>query len=153
MLKKIVVMGILFTLTFTMGCTLQDPRKNPSYSIFPEIILDYDFDSDDTKVWVKSALSDFKYDRINIEISYGEIKQSVDDNNTYCLYMHTKLLIFNLTISVVAENKEFNFDSNVKVDLNGEHLLILAIYDDGDIKEEMILEDDLPYKKVLKELR
>ena len=152
MLKKLIVMGILIISLLTMGCTLQDPRSNPSYSVFPEILLDYDSDTDEVKIWVKSALSDFKYDNIKIEISDDKDKLISDDNNTYCLNVFTKSTLFNLSVQVKADDKEFGFDSQIEVDLLGEYLIRITIYEKGEKSEELIRKDDLPYKKVLKEI-
>lgn len=152
--KKLIVTGILFALILTMGCTLQDPSSNPSYSVFPEILVDYDIDSEETKIWVKSALSDFKYDQIKYEIlsDEGQKNYIIQENNTYCLPYSTKLTSFNLTISVLSEEKEFGFSCRIEIEQAAEYLIRVIIYEEREEIEEILKIDDLPYKKVLEEL-
>jgi hypothetical protein len=152
--KKLILTGILFILLLTMGCTLQDPRSNPSYSVFPEILVDYDIDSEETKIWVKSALSDFKYDQIRYEIlsDEGQKNYIIQENNTYCLPYSTKSTSFNLTISVLSEEKEFGFNCRIETEQTAEYLIRVIIYEEGEEIEEILKIDDLPYKKVLEEL-
>ncbi len=85
MIKQLATLGVVLILAITTGCVLQDPRSNPSYSVFPEILLDYDFDASETGIWVKSALSDFKYDSILLEVINDDNneKQIIQENNTY----------------------------------------------------------------------
>ena len=151
MLRKLIAVGTFLILTLSMGCTLQDPRSSPSYSVFPEILLDYDLDTDETKVWVKSALSDFKYDNILLEITIGDDTRVVQENNTYCTQITTKSPEFNLTITATSEDKIFGYQCEVMIE-SQEGGLLITIFEPGSDSEEEIREDDLPFKKVLDEL-
>ncbi len=159
MIRKIIVFCIfsiiVFSMIFSMGCILQDPKTNPSYSVLPEVLLDYDFDTEETKIWVKSALSDFKYDNITIEISYNGQNEISNDNNTYGISISTKQKVFELFTLVVSEEKKFEFISKVDVDVTREDLIIITTYDEitSEELEEVVLEEDLPYKKILSEVK
>jgi hypothetical protein len=134
-----------------MGCTLQDPRSNPAYSVFPEVLIDYDLDEKLTKIWVKSALSDFKYDNIRIEISTNDDLRIIEDGNTYCLSASIYYKIFNLTISVKSEENEFDYNSRIEVELY-EFGMDLRIFDYITDEEDVVSKEDLPFKKVLEEV-
>jgi len=159
MKKRLALFGIFITIFLTIGCTLQDPSSNPSYSVLPKLLIDFDYDVGETNVWVKSAVGDFKYDNITIEISSNEQKRIIMNNNTYFLSTSTELSEFNLDITVNAtvksEEKRFIFNCEVNVDVVGEDLIIITTYDErtDEELEEKIQEDDLPYKKILEEFK
>ena len=152
--KRLIVSVILFLLILNMGCTLQDPKSNTSYSVFPEILVDYDLDAEETKIWVKSALSDFKYDNIMYEITTDQAQEKyiIQENNTYCLAYSTELTLFNLTISVISEEKEFVFNCRIEIYQTEEFTIRIIIDEEGKKSEEILKIDDLPYKKVLEEV-
>lgn len=152
--KRLIIAGLFFILLCFSGCILQSPGDNPSYSVLPRLLLDYDFDSDNTKIWVKSALSDYRYTNITIEIINNSESYSISDNNTYGLSAATQLKIFNLHIYVVAEEKIFEILLNIDVDETREDLIIITTYNEGTDEEieEIITEKDLPFKKILNEI-
>lgn len=157
MIKRLALLCIFLSIFLTIGCTLQDPTSNPSYSVLPKLLLDYDSDSGETGIWVKSAVGDFKYDNITIEISFNEQRIIFMNNNTYFLSASTVMPEFNLDITVNStvnsEERRFIFNCEVKVDLVGEDLIIITTYDEKTDKEleEKLHKDDLPYKKILEE--
>ncbi|WP_455391908.1 hypothetical protein [[Eubacterium] cellulosolvens] len=155
MKRKIFLVCILTILILTMGCTLQGPESNPSFSVLPEVLLDYDFDTEETKIWVKSAISDFRYDNITIKLSTTNKTEMVLDNNTYGASIYTKHKLFYLEILVVSEEKMFRFYGKVDVDINREDLIIITTYDEitDEPTEEAFLEDDLPYREILEEIK
>ena len=112
-----------------MCCILQDPKSNPSFSVLPELLLDYDFETDEARIWVKSAVSDFKYDNITIEMSYDDQKQTIIENNTYCTSTSTLQKVFNLKIILVSEEKIFEFDCKIDIYIMREDLIIITKYD------------------------
>jgi hypothetical protein len=152
--KRLLIAGLFFILICFSGCILQSPGDDPSYSVLPRLLLDYDFDSDETKIWVESALSDYRYTNITIEINYKNNSHSISDNNTYGLFASTQLKIFNLHIYIVAEEKIFELEINVDVDELREDLIIITTYDEETDEEieETISEEDLPFKKILDEI-
>ena len=154
MRQKLVAVGIFLILILTMGCILQSPGSNPSYSVLPKILLDYDFETDETKIWVNSALGDFRYENITIEISNNNQKQVIIENNTYSVSTFIKHKVFNLNIIVISEDKKFGFNCKIDVDLSKD-LIIITIYDEttGKGTEEDIQKDNLPFKKILEELK
>ena len=154
-MKKIIfLVFLIMLLTTIMGCTLQGPESNPSFSILPEVLLDYDFDENEVDIWVKSAISDYKYNNITIEISKDDNTWVIQDNYTYCVYTSSELNSFKLKIIVNGNEKSFGFESEVDVDLLREDLIIITTYDDltAEANEERVAEDDLPYKKILNEI-
>lgn len=154
MMRKLTIACILTILILMMGCTLQGPEDNPSFSVLPEILIDFDFESEETKIWIKSALSDFRYNNITIELITDQATEVISDNYTYGYSLYTKLKVFHLNIDVASEKKLFNFYCKVDVDLTREDLIIITTYDEitEEPEEESLLEDDLPYKKILKEI-
>jgi hypothetical protein len=151
MRNEIIVICILLLLFFTTGCTLQSPEDNPTYSVLPEMLLDYDFQSQETKIWVKSAISDFKYDSIIIELMLNESKIINQDNNTYCIFTITKSINFNITINVFFKERVFQYQASILVQFD-EEIISITIFEPIDESEEIVFEDDLPFKKVLEEL-
>ena len=153
MMRKFTLVCIFSILILMMGCLLQSPESNPSFSILPEVIIDYDFDAEETKIWVKSALSDYKYDNITIEISNDPYYEIVIKNNTYCETISTEIKIFNLNIIAVSKDRIFELNCDVDVDLLREDLIIITTYDitTNEPTEERLLEDNLPFKKILEE--
>jgi hypothetical protein len=152
--RILITTGIfLILIILSLGCTLQDPKDHPSYSVYPEVLIDYDFDSTETKVWVKSALSDFKYDQIVIEALDENGVQTVSENNTYCISLSTKATKFNLTIYAISEENQFGYSCNIDIDLEliEEALITITIFDHEEETEEIIEAENLPFKKVLKE--
>jgi hypothetical protein len=105
MLKKVIIVLIILILVSTTGCTLPDPREDPSYSVFPKMILDYDIEQEQIRVWVKSAIGDFKYDYIKIEISSVNYTKTVEENNTYSTQLSSEVNDFNLTLFVTTEER------------------------------------------------
>ncbi len=150
MMKKLAIMGILSLIILTMGCTLQDPRENPTYSMIPEVLVDYDFEEKETKIWVKSAISDFKYNSITFEILMDNKLEIIQENNTYCSSVFIEDNIFNLTILVVSKEREFEYISQVEIELL-EDDVIIRIYDISADEEDVVTLDNLPWKKVLEE--
>ena len=57
-------------------------------------------------------------------------------------------------IYIVADEKFFELEINIDVDETREDLIIITTYDEGTDEEleEIITEDDLPYKKILDEI-
>jgi hypothetical protein len=151
MKDKIIIFGIFISLLLTMGCTLQSPEDNPTYSVLPEMLLDYDQDNQETKIWVKSAISDFKYNKIIIELTSNGINKITQDNNTYCISTSTKSNNFNISISVISENNEFQYQASIRIQFE-EEILTITIFEPIEDLEEIILEDDLPFKRVLEEV-
>ena len=153
MMRKFTLGCIFSILILMMGCLLQSPESNPSFSILPEVIIDYDFDAEEIKIWVKSALSDYKYDNITIAISKDPYHQIVVKNYTYCETISTEMKVFNLKIIAASEDRIFEFNCDVDVDLLREDLIIITTYDiiTNEPTEERLLEDNLPFKKILKE--
>lgn len=152
MLKKYIIFIIItfIVLIFCMGCVLQDPKENPSYSVLPEVLIDYEESTEEIDIWVKSAISDFKYDSIQIQVTNKTITQRSEDNNTYCIYHSTKYTEFNLTIIVLFEEKEFNFQTSVRQEYIEEELNFV-LFNIEDEEEEVFTIKDLPIKKVLEE--
>jgi hypothetical protein len=155
MLRKGSLIIIFIIMNLSMGCILQGPDNNPSFSMLPELLLDYDFDADETDIWVKSALSDFKYENISIEVDYENIYKKEEDNKTYCVHLSTKLMVFNLNIIVNSLEKTFTYQGTIDIDLMREDLIIITTYDEitDEPTEEILSEDDLPYKIILKEFK
>jgi len=149
--KKIFVMGIFSLIIFTMGCTLQDPRENPTYSVIPEVLIDYDFEEKETKIWVKSAISDFKYNSITFEISMDNAIRIFEENNTYCSSVNIEKNMFNVSIYVESKDREFEYNSKIEIELF-ENDAILRIYDLDTNDLDVLSLDELPLKKVLEEL-
>ena len=155
MLKKVAVGTLIVLIIFSSGCLLQDPSKSPLYSVLPKLILDYDVDDGLTRVWVRSALGDFKYENITIEATFQNETVVARDNNTYGLFMIVEFKIFNLYILVNSEDKAFSFKCKVEIDSFGEDLITIITYDeitDEEIDEPVQFED-LPYKKILEEVK
>lgn len=151
MKKRIVVMGIFLLLILAMGCTLQDPRTNPSYSVIPEVLIDFDFNEERTKIWVKSAISDFEYDSIKMEITANNNLNIVKDNNTYCSHVFVKSKSFNMTILAISEDKEFEYNCRIRIELFTNDINLI-IFDTDTNEEDIVSKGDLPYKKVLEEI-
>ena len=94
-------------------------------------------------------MSDFKYDSIIFQISSSQGQEIIQDNNTYCLPTSTELTSFNLTVKVISDENDFEFDSRIEIEETGENLIIMTIYDYDENSMELIDKNDLPYKKVL----
>jgi hypothetical protein len=154
MSKKVVVGILIFLIIFSSGCLLQDPSKSPLYSVLPKLILDYDVDDDLTRLWVRSALGDFKYENITIEASYQNETKVASDDNTYGNFLIVQFKIFDLNILVNSEDKVFSFTCKVEIDSFEEDLLTITTYDEitDEELEELVQFDDLPYRKVLEEV-
>jgi hypothetical protein len=153
MMRKVSLMIILLMVILSMGCTLQGPESNPSFSVLPELLLDYDFDAEETGIWVKSALSDFKYHNITIQISSDHDTSIVTDNNTYGVHMSSELQLFDLSVIANSEKKLFAYECRVDVDLMREDLIIITTYDEitDEPTDETLTLEDLPYKIILDE--
>jgi hypothetical protein len=150
MFKKGIISIIIFILIITMGCTLSDPSEGPSYSVFPKMILDYDLDDEQIKVWVKSAIGDFKYDYMKMELLNKNYTERIEENNTYFIQISTELDDFNLTIQVITEEKIFDYACHISLLIIDEEISV-SIWNFESEKEEIFLLDDLPYKNVLEE--
>jgi hypothetical protein len=135
----------------TMGCTLQDPRENPTYSVIPEVLIDYDFEEEETKIWVKSAISDYKYNSITFEISMGSEFKIIEENNTYCSAVNIENNLFNLSIYVESKNREFEYNCEIEIELFENDVTITILDLDTD-EVDIVNLDELPLKKVLEEL-
>ena len=101
--KRLLIAGLFFILICFSGCILQSPGDDPPYSVLPILLLDYDFDSDETKIWVKSALSDYKYTNITIEIFNNVEYPSIDDVKPY-LHAETREVIIKAIDLVLTDN-------------------------------------------------
>jgi hypothetical protein len=151
MVSSVLLMIILISI-LTMGCTLRSPEDNPTYSLIPGVLLDYDFDTQMVRIWVKSAISDFKYDNIEIELISDNTTVKNEDNNTYCLYSQIKAQRLNMTVQIIRENKLFQFSALVEIIYeDNENPFQILITDPETDEQEIILEEDLPYKKVIKD--
>ena len=147
--------ALILLIIISSGCILQDPKSNPSYSVLPALLLDYDSDMDETKMWVKSALSDFKYDNITIKAAFGNQTQVASDNNTYAVSLITQFKQFDLDLLVSSEEKSFSFKSKIDIDPLREDLIIITTYNEitDEPMEDFYQLEDLPYKKILEEVK
>lgn len=149
--KEIIVGSILLIIISSMGCTLTSPETNPTYSVIPGVIIDYDFELEISKIWVKSAISDFKYNLINITLNSKNQTVIREDTNTYCIDNSIKSDSYNLSVQVIYKEREFLYQVSIKIEFI-EDIFTLTIFEPETEDEDILYEDDLPFKTVLEEL-
>ncbi|UCH89498.1 MAG: hypothetical protein JSV49_02290 [Thermoplasmata archaeon] len=139
---------ILISVALASGC-LKDPEEGGhDYSSIPEVIVDYDFDSEQFKIYVKSAIGDYKYETIKIKVNdYEKI-----ENNTYMLSYNCNSTEYDLDVEAQVDiNLVYSYACEIIL-LNDEEndifLNVIEIIDDAE-KETPVGEDDLPWKKIL----
>lgn len=150
MMKKgiwlIGVVCILFA-----GCIGSPPEINNPLSSAPGMIMDYDKNTDTTKIWVKGEATDYRYSNITITID----GMGSSDNNTYCLQHSTNLSSFSLQIVVWTENTCYGYACDVTVCEFGmvDKTYPLFTVVDGKHPDGIpVFEKDLPFKKTLSEV-
>lgn len=154
MMKKgvwlIVVVCILFA-----GCIGSPPEINNPLSSAPGMIMDYDKNTDTTKIWVKGETTDYRYSNITITVSKDKKQIVSSDNNTYCLQCNINninLPSFSLRIVVWTENTCYEYVCNdVTVHEVDPFLTVIEDEKYGG-KENIVFEKDLPFKKTLSEV-
>ncbi|MDI6916751.1 MAG: hypothetical protein QMC80_03040 [Thermoplasmatales archaeon] len=139
----IVVLFILFA-----GCIGSPPKIENPISSAPGMIMDYDKDANTTKIWVKGEVTDYKYSRITITIDETD---KVEDNNTYCLTHSTNLPSFSVQIVVWTEENSYEYACSVTIHDPAYGYPRFDVVDDE--KTYQVFEKDLPFKRVLEEVK
>jgi hypothetical protein len=138
----------MFSFNFFSGC-LEDPEEGGGgFSSIPEVILDYDLETENFKIYVKSALGDYKYLYIRIRINDTEMIE----NNTYVHQVKCQKNDFTLiTEAAVNLDRIFYTSFSVTVVNDIENNIFLNIIDTTDIQEKEfeLARDDLPWKNLL----
>ena len=152
--NKFIVIGLVIIILcffgFISGC-LKTPKEGGGgrdYSSIPELIVDYDIESECFKIYVKSAVGDYKYDHIKIKINDTQIQE----NNTYMLSKSCVDTDFTLeTEAKVEDEVVYYYICEVKyVNDEEEGIFIMVIDKMEEFEEEIpVSEEDLPWKKIL----
>jgi len=140
----------LFLFNIFSGC-LKDPEEDrPGFSSIPELIIDYDHEINYFKVYVKSAVGDYKYRHIKIRINDTEMVE----NNTYVYSAATGKMDFLLFVEA-AVDIDVIYHSSIHIVLVNdiENNIFLNIIDTTEIIEEEfpVAQEDLPWKKILEQ--
>ena len=149
----IVVLFILFA-----GCIGSPPKIENPLSSAPGMIMDYDKDTRTTKIWVKGEVTDYRYSNITITISKDETQMVSTDNNTYCLQcnINSTLRSFSMEIVVWTESTCYEYMCDVTVrefeTEDGENPRF-TIVDSKHPEGVTVLEKNLPFKKILSEVK
>jgi hypothetical protein len=155
-MKKEIGLIVILCIMFA-GCIGSPPKiKNPLSSA-PGMIMDYDENTDTTKIWIRGGATDYKYSNITITISKDETQMVSTDNNTYCLQcnINSTLRSFSMEIVVWAENTCYEYICDVTVhefETEDEDNPRFTIVDDKHPEGITVLEKDLPFKKTLSEV-
>ena len=147
----IVVLFILFA-----GCIGSPPKIENPLSSAPGMIMDYDEKTNMTKIWISGAATDYKYSNITITISKDEMQTVSSDTNTYCLQCNTNLSSFSLRIVVRTENTCYEYICDVTVhefETEDEENPRFTIVDSKHPEGVTVLEKNLPFKKILSEVK
>ena len=152
--NKIFVIGLILMLlslfAFISGClrTFDEEGGGRDYSSIPELIVDYDFESECFKIYVKSAVGDYKYDHIKIKIN----ETPLQENNTYMLSRSCIQDDFSLeTEAKVEDDVIYNYICKVEIK-DDEDIFIMIIDQMEEIEEEIpVAKEDLPWKKILEQ--
>ena len=144
-----VIVILILTFNLFSGC-LENPNEEGGggFSRIPEVILDYDIDTDSFKIYVKSAVGDFKYQSITIRINDTEMIE----NNTYVHQIQFQKNDFILiTEAAVSLDVIFFASFQVTVVNDIENNIFLNIIDTTEIqeKEYELAQEDIPWKKIL----
>ena len=153
MLSLRVVRGILIVMLLLIFMTISGCLENPSeggrgYSSIPKLLLDYEVETGCFKIYVNSALGDYKYEYILINVD-GNLTM---ENNTYVLSYKCARDTFDVYVEA-AVDEDTIYQSTIKVSLikDEENNIIVNIIDSTDNTDEKyeIPVGDLPWKKVL----
>jgi hypothetical protein len=138
----------MLSFNFLSGC-LENPNDDTSgFSRIPEVIVDYEFETDCFKIYVKSAVGDFNYHSISIRINDTE----TIENNTYVHQVKCQKNDFTLiTEAAVSDDVVFYASFQVIVVNDIENNIFLKIIDTTAIQEKEfeLADEDLPWKKIL----
>ena len=148
----LLVIIVLFSMVIS-GCTLQTPRNNKSCSAIPAIIMDYNEYDDVVGIWIESAMgADYKYNKITVEISWGNHKEFEFMNYTYCLVTNTYLKKFYINVTTYIGEDIYVYSGLVELYPEDEYIFSITKIDEfePDLQEELIEEQDLPWKNLLK---
>jgi hypothetical protein len=140
---------IFITLSLISGC-LSAPEEGGrgGLSSIPELLLDYDFELEQFSLYIMSAVGDYKYDYIKINLDDSE----VIENNTYVLCYKTMKTNFTLEVEAQIDIDVFYYYTcEVEIVNNGEENTFLMITDSMELLEEEIplSKEELPWKKIL----
>jgi len=152
-MKKEIGLIVILCIMFA-GCIGSPPKMDNPLSSAPGMIMDYDEKTNMTKIWVRGETTDYKYSNITITISKDEIETVSTDDNTYCLQCNTDLPGFSLQIIVLTENTRYEYVCNVTVSEFGtedENNPRFTVTDDE--KEVVVFEENLPFKRILEEVK
>ena len=141
-----IVIMVLILIYFSGCITLPPDYQSPLISI-PELIIDYD--DNETKLWVKGSVYNYKYNEINITIVdlYYDKRITVSEKNTYCTSSKTNFTNFDINITVITKENYYTYNCSVKVGKNSIYEPIFIIIEEPHIKnkEYRIYDKDLPF--------
>jgi hypothetical protein len=130
------------------GCLKNPGNGGRGYSSIPKVMIDYDLDSACFKIYVKSAVGDYKYDYIKITVNDNE----KIENNTYVLSYNCVDTDFSLEAEAQVDvDVIYFYTCEITLTDDKEKDIFLTITDKTDIieKEITVSQGDMPWKKIL----
>lgn len=139
---------LMIMILSSSGCLKNPSNGGGGYLSIPEVLIDYDYDTGCFKIYVNSALGDYKYRYIMIQVDGN---QTVE-NNTYVLSYTCAGDSFTVTVEAsVDEDTVYYSTLEVSLSEDEENNIIIYIIDrtDNAHDETDVLFEDLPWKKIL----
>jgi len=147
-LTLIIILSFLST-----GCMLREPSEGGSFSAIPSIKMDYNGYEGQTNIWVGSAFGyEYKYEKIEVEISWGNDHYFNTMNYTYCIVTQTHLTKFYINVTTDIDDDEYVYSGLIELYPDEDHVFSIIRFgdEDTDNEEELIEESDLPWKDLLR---
>ncbi len=149
---------IMLCATMSAGCLedLDDPSK--SFSAIPQLLLDHQPDTGETRVWLMSVLSHVRYENMSLSIDDGGPTIHMwEDELAYSLDGGTNATAFTLTAAASTEDRDFYLVCSVQIVEEEEELLFIITVEPPEDEpgaepdETELASEDLPWKKTLTE--
>lgn len=142
---------ILILMQFS-GClrgiySTDSPR---SISALPELIVDYELERNATKFWVKSPITDYRYDSIRITITNETQTRQRAENYTYCIDLEAPFRHFTINASATSKDVRYEFQCDCEIRYQQGLTFQFVYMDRLTEKTEQVLFEDLPWKITLR---
>lgn len=149
--KELVIVSCLVILLIifstSSGC-LKPLSDEKGYASIPEMIVDYDFEDERFEIYLKSAVGDYKFEHLIIEVNGNRSME----NNTYALCSTCIDRELELDCEAqVDEDTIYYYACDIEIiDDDDEDIFILITERvTEDEKEDEVSKEDMPWKKIL----
>ncbi len=154
-MRHVFAILLICTLALTQsgGClrNIYDDDSPSSISALPELIIDYHMAANETKFWVKSPITDYRYDSITLTVSNETTTRREQDNYTYSIDLAVQFETFRVNVTARSQRTIYSFSCNCKImrtELDTRMFKIDYLLDD-ELEVEEVPFEELPWKIIL----